>query len=635
MVLLSAADLSRQFDRTPVFRGVTFDVRAGERVGLVGPNGTGKTTLMHCLVGREHPDTGSVSTPAGAAVGLLEQEARFEPGRTLLQEAKAGLEHYYDLNRESEKLARRMAEVWEGPEAEKLHRRFDAVQEELTRHDAFELDYKVEEVLGGLGFTKSQFDADLADMSGGQRSRAILARLLLADPEVMLLDEPTNHLDVAGTEWLEGYLPRCQGAVIVVSHDRYFLDNVTTRTFELYGGALHEYKGNFSVYREQREERLKVMGRTAEKQRDAIAKAETFVAKNRYGTKSKQAQSKLKAIAKLEDDLPDVPVYDESGPNMRFPKADRTGDKVLEIQNLAKGFDGGPLFEGVTLRVERGDRIGVVGANGCGKTTFLKCVVGDVPADAGTVTEGANVRVGYFDQRLESVSENDTAVDAVRPPGDDPFNPGQGRAQLAKFGVKDDMGLMKVGAMSGGEKTRVALARLAAGDYNTLVLDEPTNHLDLWSRDALERALLDFGGTLLFVSHDRYFMDRIANRVLVFTPEGVKEHEGNYSDYVAFRDATARSDADASAKTSAKSGGSGGPRAGSNGKSASKFPYKPPEQIEAEIAEAEGRIETLETRLAAPDVVRDGKAAKRVKRDYDAAKGRLAELWRHLEEVMG
>ena len=632
MVLLSAADLSRQFDRTPVFRGVTFDVRAGERVGLVGPNGTGKTTLMHCLIGRETPDTGAVTTPQGAQVGLLEQEARFPPGRTLLQEAKAGLKHYYDLNRESEKLAAKMAEVWEGPEADKLHRRFDAVQEELTRHDAFELDYKVEEVLGGLGFAASQFDADLSEMSGGQRSRAILARLLLSDPEVMLLDEPTNHLDVAGTEWLENYLPRCQGAVIVVSHDRYFLDNVTTRTFELYGGTLHEYKGNFSVYREQREERLKVMGRTAEKQREAIAKAETFVAKNRYGTKSKQAQSKLKAIAKLEGDLPDIPVYDESGPNMRFPEADRTGDKVLEIRGLTKGFDEGPLFEGVTIRVERGDRIGIVGGNGCGKTTFLKCVVGNITPDGGGVEEGANVRVGYFDQRLESVSENDTAVDAVRPPGDDPFNPGFGRGMLAKFGVKDDMGLMKVGAMSGGEKTRVALARLAAGNYNTMVLDEPTNHLDLWSRDALERALLDFGGTLLFVSHDRYFMDRIATRVLVFTPEGVREHEGNYSDYVHFRDATAAAaEATAAKETSSRPK----PTNPSPGSSAKKYPYKPPEQIEAEIAEVEGRVETLETQLAAPDVVRNGKAAKRVKRDYDSAKGKLAELWRHLEEVMG
>ena len=633
MVLLSAADLSRQFDRTPVFRNVTFDVRAGERVGLVGPNGTGKTTLMHCLTGQETPDTGAVTTPAGASVGLLAQEATFPPGRTLLQEAKAGLEHYYDLHKESEKIALKMAEVWEGPEADKLHRRFDAIQEELTRHDAFELDYKVEEVLGGLGFKTSQYDAELADMSGGQRSRAILAKLLLNDPDVMLLDEPTNHLDVAGTEWLEGYLPRVQGAVIVVSHDRYFLDNTTTRTFELLGGTLHEYKGNFSVYRSQRDERLKVLERTAERQRDTIEKAERFVTKNRYGTKSKQAQSKLKAIARLEEEAVDVPTYDESGPAMRFPAADRIGDKALEITNLSKGFDEGPLFEGVSLRIGRGDRIGIVGANGCGKTTFLKCVVGNIPPDTGSVAEGANVRMGYFDQRLESVSENDTAVDAVRPPGDDPFNPGFGRGQLAKFGVKDDMGLMKVGSMSGGEKTRVALARLATGNYNVMVLDEPTNHLDLWSRDALERALLDFGGTLLFVSHDRYFMDRIATRVLVFAPGGVREHEGNYSDYVAFRDATAEAEAAVATRKAAAKPAGGPP---SNGAAkAKRFPYKAPETIEAEIAAAEGEIESLEAELAAPAVVRDGKAAKKVRRKYDRAKGRLAELWEHLEEVSG
>ncbi|QDT13934.1 ribosomal protection-like ABC-F family protein [Alienimonas californiensis] len=639
MVLLSAADLSRQFDRTPVFKNVTFDVRAGERVGLVGPNGTGKTTLMHCLIGRETPDTGTVTTPQGATVGLLEQEAQFPPGRTLMDEAKDGLAHYYALHKESEKIAHKMAEVWEGPEAEKLHRRFDAIQEELTRHDAFELDYKVDEVLGGLGFTKNQYDADLADMSGGQRSRAILARLLLSDPDVMLLDEPTNHLDVAGTEWLESYLPRVAGAMIVVSHDRYFLDNVTTRTFELLGGTLHEYKGNFSTYRAQREERLKVLERTAEKQRDTIEKAERFVAKNRYGTKSKQAQSKLKSIARLEEDRVEVPVYDESGPRMKFTAADRTGDKTLEIENLSKGFGEGPLFENVSLRVKRGDRIGVVGHNGCGKTTFLKCVVGALPPDTGTVAEGANVRVGYFDQRLESVGDNETAVDAVRPPGDHPFNPGLGRGMLAKFGVKDDMGLMKVGAMSGGEKTRVALARLATGNYNTMVLDEPTNHLDLWSRDALERALLEFGGTLLFVSHDRYFMDRIATKVLVFTPEGVKVHDGNYSDYVAFRDATqAAESAQAAAQAASQATKKAPAKPSSNGAAGEKpkkYPYKPAEQIEAEIAETEEAIESLQVELAAPEVVRDGAAAKRVRRRYDQAKSRLAQLWEHLEEVSG
>ncbi len=234
----------------------------------------------------------------------------------------------------------------------------------------------------------------------------------------------------------------------------------------------------------------------------------------------------------------------------------------------------------------------------------------------------------------DSVDPEDTAVDAVRPPGDDPFNPGFGRGMLAKFGVKDDMGLMKVGAMSGGEKTRVALARLATGNYNTMVLDEPTNHLDLWSRDALERALLEFGGTLLFVSHDRYFMDRIATKVLVFTPEGVKEHDGNYSDYVAFRDATQEAE-DAHAASLGARKASPKSKAPPAGEKAKKYAYKPADQIEAEIAETEGTIESLQLKLAAPEVVRDGAAAKKVRKKYDRAKNRLAELWEHLEEVAG
>ena len=636
MLLLTATDLSRQFDREPVFKGVTFDLRSGERVGLVGPNGTGKTTLMHCLTGKEHPDTGGVTMPKDADIGLLAQEAHFPPGRTLIEEVKAGLKHLYDLHRESEELGHKMAEVWEGPEAEKLHKRFDYVQEALTRHDAFELDYKVDEVLTGLGFTPDQHDMELESMSGGQRSRAILARLLLSSPDVMLLDEPTNHLDIAGTEWLESFLPRHPGAVLLVSHDRYFLDAVTTRTLELWAGTLSDYKGNFSTYRAQRDERVKVLERTAGKQAEEIARTEKFIAKNKAGQKTKQAQSREKKLAKME--RVEVPVYDERGPAMSFGAADRTGDLVLEAKGLSKTYDDLTLFKNVSLRVGRGDRVGLVGPNGCGKTTLIRCLLDEEAVDAGTVRLGAGVKVGYFDQRLDSVPPDMTAVEAVRPPDAHVFNPGPARGQLARFGVRGEMAEMKVGAMSGGEKTRVALARLAVSDANVLVLDEPTNHLDLWSRDALERALKAFEGTLLFVSHDRFFMDQIADRVLVRELNGEgepvwREHEGNYSEYAAFRAgrdaelAAEREQAPAPAKQS------GGSPSASNAK-AKKFPYRKPEAIEADIAETEAHIAELERKMSDPAVLKNGGKIRRVRDDHADAKAELSRLWEHLEEVM-
>ena len=462
---------------------------------------------------------------------LIEQQPEFPPGQTLIAEARLGLAHLYQLQKEAVELAELIAHESESDDLRRHQRRYDQIQQELERHDAYHVEHRVDEVLCGLGFSKDHYDRPLAQFSGGQQNRALLARMLLREPGLMLLDEPTNHLDISATEWLEGYLSKSRQAMIVVSHDRYFLDRVTNRILEIVQGKVTSYSGNFSAYRKQKEERNKVLQRTYERQQEFVAKTEDFIRRNKYGQKSDQAHDREKKLSRLDDvERP----QDEAAPAMHFGKAARAGDWVIDAVDVSKGY-GTPLIRDFTLRISRGDRVGILGPNGSGKTTLLRTLIGELPPDRGTVRHGTGVEIGYFDQQLTSVPGEATAIDAVRPPGDMSFTPGVARRHLARFGVRGETALQTVDQMSGGEKSKVALARLAALDVNLLVLDEPTNHLDLSARESLEEALREFEGTLLFVSHDRYFIDRIAEHVIVLEDDGWRYHAGNYSAYVAFR----------------------------------------------------------------------------------------------------
>jgi ATP-binding cassette, subfamily F, member 3 len=633
MLLLSAKSVSRQFDAEPVFHNVSFEIRTGEKVGLVGPNGTGKTTLMNILAGLDEPDEGVVETHSSAQVALLEQQADFAPGRTLLEEARSGLAHLYRLQSESLELAEQMAGGHDAKALEGLQKRYDALQQELHRMDAYNVDHRVDEVLQGLGFTPDQYDRPLAQFSGGQQNRALLVRLLLRAPDLMLLDEPTNHLDIAATEWLEDYLSRCRQAVILVSHDRYFLDRVTTRILEMQGGVVTDYPGNFTAYWSQREERHKVLQRTYEKQQEFIAKTEDFIARNRYGQKHAQAADREKKLERLQRvELP----QDIGTLPMNFGQPTRTGDWVIDAVGLSKGYDG-PLFTDFTLQIERGDRIGMFGPNGSGKTTLLRTLIGELQPDAGTLRFGTNVKIGYFDQHLTGVDPNADAIEAVRPPDNPAMTAPQIRELLARFGIRGDMVFRQVGSMSGGERNKVELARLAALNANVLVLDEPTNHLDLWARDSLESALKAFDGTIVFVSHDRYFLDRLAAGVIVLEPGQWRFYHGNYSDYLQFKKNLAlETQANGSPRKSAdekKDTDKAGRTKDKESRRKRKFPYRKIEEIEAEITEHESLLEQLQADLASPEVQRDGRRVKETMQAYEDAQTRLDALYEHWEEA--
>jgi len=649
MILLTVRQLRRQFDAAPVLDDVTFDVRTGDRIGLVGPNGAGKTTLLNILVERDHQDAGELERPSSVDVKLLEQEADFPPERTLLEEARRGLAHLYELQHRSTELAERIAANTDSAALRRLQKQYDAVQQELDRLNAHSVDHRVDAVLEGLGFSPDEFDRPLATFSGGQKSRVLLARLLLQAPDVMLLDEPTNHLDIAATEWLERYLAHCSQAVILVSHDRYFLDRVTNRTFELMGSRLTDYPGNFSAYRRQRTERNKVLERTYEKQQEFVAKTEDFIRRNKYGQKHAQAADREKKLARLEtiDKPPEEPSL-----AFTFGEPTRTGDWVIDAADVTQGF-GEPLFREFALRVHRGDRLGILGPNGSGKTTLLRTLIGELPPDSGTIRHGTGVKIGYFDQQLATVDPDLNAVEAIRPPDDPSVKPAALRSLLGRFGLSGDIVFQKVGSLSGGEKSRVALARVAAAGVNLLALDEPTNHLDLWARESLEQTLREFPGTLLFVSHDRYFLDRIATSIIVLEAGTWRHHPGNYSDYVAFRESMDEERCRTQASRQHQrpefpSCGNGESRRANKpaqseptnerGEKARsrrrRFPYRKVSEIEADIATHEERIEQLQAQLGDPELHRDGDRVKETLQEFEETKQRLEELYEHWEEAL-
>jgi len=447
MILLSVRDLHKRYGPDPVLAGVTFDVRAGERLTLVGPNGSGKTTVLKVLARREEPDAGTIELAGSACVGFLEQQPQFPAGHTVWDEAHDALRDLVSLARDAERLASALAEAEDDVERRRLGERFDHLQHELHHRDAYNLDHKIARVLDGLGFAAATFHQRVEQLSGGQQNRLLLAKLLLAEPDLLLLDEPSNHLDIDATEWLEGYLIESNQALILVSHDRYFLDKVADRTLELFGGTVDSYAGNYTAYQRQKAERLEVQQRTFDKQQTEIAKMEDFVRRNLYGQKHAQAEDRRKKLERIERVEPPREI---ASPRMGFPEATRTGDIVLRVEHLAKAYSQ-PLFRDLSFDILRGEKWGVLGPNGSGKTTLLRCILGHCQPDAGRLILGAGVRPAYFDQLLECLDDETPVLEAIRPPHKE-FVDQQRRDLLARFGITGELVFQKVASLSGGER---------------------------------------------------------------------------------------------------------------------------------------------------------------------------------------
>ncbi len=633
MLLLSCIDLARGYDATPLFEGVSFELFARDRVGFVGPNGAGKTTLLKALVEPDLLDGGEVKLHAGARLGVLRQVAEFPADRTIFQEAKSAFDELLAAQDEFIRVAELLSTATTELERKQLSARYDRLHEQLESQDGFQLDNRVEEVLSGLGFPKADWHRAINTFSGGQQRRLLLAKILLAAPDVMLLDEPSNHLDIKTTRWLEDYLVRQPQGMIVVSHDRYFLDRVTTRTFELHDRKISLYPGNYTQYVRLRDEKHERLLKEYEAQKEFIEKQEEYIRRAHYGQLAKQAQSRMKTLDKVERVQKPTKV---SGPNIQLGDAVRSGDIVFHCEDLTKRFGDKLLFENLSFDILRGRRVGILGPNGCGKTTLLRILLGEEPPTSGKVQRGHLVYLGYLDQHLKMLDDEKTLLRAVWPEDDASQTEQKMRDLLGSFGLQGEIVDQPVKSLSGGERSRAALARLTVEGANVLVLDEPTNHLDIWACDALEEAVKAFEGTLICVSHDRYFLNRVADMLIVFDsdlgrPEIVF---GNYDTYELLRANREQAARESGKPKKAQARVESVSNRPEKAKKKRKYPYRKAAEVEADIAAAEARVTELEAMLQDGEIYKDAPRFQATLDALEETKAKLPALYEHWEEAV-
>jgi len=534
MAVITLQNISKSFGALRALDGLSARFERGERVGLVGANGAGKSTMLRIIAGQEKPDAGTAHLARGLRLGYLPQEAKFRSDRTLREAMFAVFATLRDWAARLKELEARLAATGSNPAAWDLTllEEYTDLLARFEERGGYTYESRVEAVLSGLGFARDLWDRPAATLSGGQRTRARLARLLLEEPDFLLLDEPTNHLDLETTEWLETFLLGWRGGLVVVSHDRYFLDKVTRRTVEVVGGKAESYPAPYSRYLYLRAERRRRQQKEFESQRTSIAKTEEFIRRNSAGQRAKEARGRQKRLDRVER-LDAAPQAARAMGGLRLGAGARSGEIVLSTVRLRVGYPGKGLLALPNTQVPRGQRIALIGPNGSGKSTLLRTLVGEIPPLGGSFAWGTNVEVGYYAQSHEGLRHDWTVLRAVqdaRPMGEE-----AARGLLGRFLFGGEDAFKRVGDLSGGERSRVALARLTLQGANTLLLDEPTNHLDIASRDALEGVLRDYDGTMLFVSHDRYFIDALATAVWVVDDGVVRVYEGSYADYLEAR----------------------------------------------------------------------------------------------------
>ena len=529
MIILQANKIERSFAGEVLFNNINLQVDERDRIALVGKNGAGKSTLLKILVGEEEPTSGEINKKKDISLSYLAQDSRFESENTIYDEM---LHVFDDLRRAETQLRQMELEMGEksGEDLDKLMADYDRLSENFRQDGGFTYEADIRAILNGFKFDESMWQMKIAELSGGQNTRLALAKMLLEKPNLLVLDEPTNHLDIETIAWLENYLVNYSGALIIVSHDRYFLDKVATVTLDLTKHSLDRYVGNYSRFVELKEQKLATEAKNYEKQQKEIAALEDFVNRNLVrASTTKRAQSRRKQLEKME--RLDKPEAGKKSANMTFQSEKTSGNIVLTVENAAIGYDGEILSEPINLDLRKMNAVAIVGPNGIGKSTFIKSIVDQIPFIKGEKRFGANVDVGYYDQTQSKLTPSNTVLDELW--NDFKLTPEvEIRNRLGAFLFSGDDVKKSVGMLSGGEKARLLLAKLSMENNNFLILDEPTNHLDIDSKEVLENALIDFDGTLLFVSHDRYFINRVATHVLELSESGSTLYLGDYDYYV-------------------------------------------------------------------------------------------------------
>lgn len=529
MIILQGNKIERSFSGDVLFDNISIQVDEKDRIALVGRNGAGKSTLLKILVGEEAPTSGEINTKRDLSLSYLAQDSRFESENTIFDEMLHVFDDVRSMESRLRKMEMQMAELT-GDAFDKLMSDYDRLSEEFRVKGGFTYEAEIKAILNGFKFDESMWQMKISELSGGQNTRLALAKMLLEKPELLVLDEPTNHLDIETIAWLENYLVNYQGALIIVSHDRYFLDKVATVTLDLTNHSLDRYVGNYSKFMDLKAEKLALEAKNYEKQAKEIAKLEDFVQRNLVrASTTKRAQARRKQLEKME--RLDKPSAGQKSANMTFHADKVSGNVVLTVTDAAIGYDDQILSEPINIDVKKFDAIAIVGPNGIGKSTLIKSIVGQIPFIKGTSTYGANVEVGYYDQTQSNLTRTNTVLDELW--NDFSTTPEvEIRNRLGAFLFSGDDVKKSVSMLSGGERARLLLAKLSMQNNNFLILDEPTNHLDIDSKEVLEDALIDFDGTLLFVSHDRYFINRVATKVLEISEEGSTLYLGDYDYYL-------------------------------------------------------------------------------------------------------
>jgi len=629
MSVIRIQNVSKQFDTQLVLDNVSLDLRSGETVGLVGANGAGKTTFFRVIAGLLMPDLGTVTSSRGLEIGYLPQEPQVDLQRTLHEEVATAFAELLELETRLHTLSARMADRGDGPELRELMAGYDRTNARFSAKGGYLFVKRLHEVLGGLGFTTEDYELPMSALSGGQRCRAALAKLLLQDRQFLLLDEPTNHLDIDAVRWLEKFLTGHQGGAVIVSHDRYFLDRLADCIVEIEDRRLQVYPGNYTNYVQAKHVRRITQDRRYEIDQAYIDKERDYIARYGYAQRARQARGRR---TRLERRIADGEFVQEKTRTRRrvafeFEKSEHDGPTALRGDDLTKSYDQKNLFRNLSFQVAGGTRFGITGPNGVGKTTLLKIVLGQVPPDAGTFEFAPKTRIGYYAQEALSLNPKLSVLEEIRRLC--PHLSEQAvRSYLGAFNFTGDDVFKRIGDLSGGEQSRVRLIQLILSNPNILILDEPTNHLDIPAREALEEALADFPGTIIAVSHDRYFLDRLVDHLLVIRPEGCRVVAGNYSDYI---EQVEREREEAQAQLDSerpRTRGRKTPRRepGVRRSTPSPFDRLSIEELESMIEERERRIHEIHEQFAEPATYRDPDAARRLQEQLDAAKSELAEV---------
>ncbi|MDE4542500.1 ABC-F family ATP-binding cassette domain-containing protein [Thermoanaerobacterium sp. R66] len=630
MAIISANNVNLSYGINSILENISFIVNEGDKIGVVGDNGAGKSTLFKLIVKDLQPDIGNISMPL-ISVGYLEQNAYIISNKSIYDEVKTVFQDIENLENEIKKLEKLIADTKDESKLYKLLDEYSKLTDEYNKKEGYSVDSKVRGVLIGLGFSQEEFDKPVSTLSGGQKTRLMLAKALLKDPDLLLLDEPTNHLDIPSIEWLEQYLRFFRGTVMVISHDRFFLDRIATRIFEIENKTLKSYDGNYTEYVKKKNEEISIMMKAYEEQQKEIKRIQEMIMiqKNRRREKSvKMAESKQKLLDKMEKI--DKPSINNETIKLSFDFIEKSGNDVLKVSDLSLSFDK-PVFHNISFEVYKGDRIAILGPNGVGKTSLLKTIVGEIANYEGSISLGTNVSIGYYQQEFSNLNDEKTIIDEIW--DENPYlTQTEVRTMLGSFLFSGDDVFKQIGKLSGGEKARVSLLKLILSKANFLLLDEPTNHLDLKSKEVLEKALLDFGGTLLFVSHDRYFIDKIATKVLEMSSDSIKEYYGNYSYYVEKRNEnnTKEDEEEKKTKTQLK-----------NEKMREKLKQKEAKKqreymarIENEIIETEDAIKELEEKMCNPDIYKTGEIVD-TQSKYNMLKEKLEKLYEEWEILSG